>query len=378
MYVIKKNKQASMAVLFGMMIGAGLLSGGGEASAKTFTVEGYTFDGTYVWADYTVDLDRSSYSPGDIMETHMQAVYPECLNWIISIPGHSYLEEGGLFNSVTIDGTTITSQQDVSEFERWDYFTAPNSSGNALFAGTLKLPNYPKYWKDDWTLDGYSISSNSVSIPYTITSPFTFSLSSVPNPVSSGWNTNLTWSAPGAVFPCVASGGWSGNKATSGTSEPQPAIFADTTYTLECTDTLGNSSTQSVSVQTLNCTGVTPANAVINIGDDTGLVVNTPKKYGYPDNPSVKCEFHCNPGFAPNATFTACNAIPPIDGKCGPANGSSSVSKPVVGDLCSAGTPGPVTGDDAVRKWNWKCFGQYGGVDKSCSSHWKKFNFILF
>jgi hypothetical protein len=51
-------------------------------------------------------------------------------------------------------------------------------------------------------------------------------------------STTLSWTST-SVTGCTASGGWSGTKATSGSTSVGP-ITQDTTYTLSCTGTSGN------------------------------------------------------------------------------------------------------------------------------------------
>jgi hypothetical protein len=77
-------------------------------------------------------------------------------------------------------------------------------------------------------------------------SPPTITLSSNVTSAAVGANIQLTWSATNAST-CSASGGnWSGNKATSATTE-SVLLAATTTYVLNCTG-LGGATTQSVTV----------------------------------------------------------------------------------------------------------------------------------
>lgn len=65
----------------------------------------------------------------------------------------------------------------------------------------------------------------------------TVTLAVAPTTATGTATPTLTWSSTG-VSACVASGGWSGNKAASGT-ETVAAITATTTYTLTCAGTTG-------------------------------------------------------------------------------------------------------------------------------------------
>jgi hypothetical protein len=71
------------------------------------------------------------------------------------------------------------------------------------------------------------------------------SLNGSPTSLASGGSTTLSWTSTNATG-CVASGGWSGAKALSG-SEVIPSITASTTYAIECSGT-GGTARGSVSV----------------------------------------------------------------------------------------------------------------------------------
>jgi hypothetical protein len=73
----------------------------------------------------------------------------------------------------------------------------------------------------------------------------TISLSANPTSVSSGGTTTLNWSTAYATS-CVASGGWSGSKPTSG-SQTTAALSSTSTFTLSCTGT-GGTNTSAVTV----------------------------------------------------------------------------------------------------------------------------------
>ncbi|MCR4330688.1 MAG: DUF6298 domain-containing protein, partial [Patescibacteria group bacterium] len=85
-----------------------------------------------------------------------------------------------------------------------------------------------------------SITTPSATVPSTPTLSFTAN----PTSVSSGSQSTLTWSTTNTTS-CTASGGWSGTKATSGTSAVTPTQTS--TFTLACTGT-GGSVTKSVTV----------------------------------------------------------------------------------------------------------------------------------
>ena len=65
--------------------------------------------------------------------------------------------------------------------------------------------------------------------------------------IAFGGSTTLTWSTIDASS-CVASGGWSGTQATSGSLTVTPAAAGSTTYTLTCSNTAGTSAAGSATL----------------------------------------------------------------------------------------------------------------------------------
>jgi hypothetical protein len=80
----------------------------------------------------------------------------------------------------------------------------------------------------------------------------TVTLSADPSSVRAGGSSTLTWSTTAATS-CVASGQWSGSRATSGTQAVGP-INVESTYTLTCTGA-GGSASRSVTVGLRNASG---------------------------------------------------------------------------------------------------------------------------
>ena len=81
-------------------------------------------------------------------------------------------------------------------------------------------------------------ASASATVTVVPTPPPTVTLTVNPASVETGESTTLSWSSTEASS-CVASGGWSGTKATSG-SQSTGALTATTTYTLGCTGAGGS------------------------------------------------------------------------------------------------------------------------------------------
>jgi len=89
-------------------------------------------------------------------------------------------------------------------------------------------------------------------------SPPTINFSANPTSVSSGSSSMLTWSAANADS-CTASGGWSGNKAVSG-SASTGAISTATQYTLNCNGPGGGA----IANVTVNISSSTTASATLS------------------------------------------------------------------------------------------------------------------
>jgi hypothetical protein len=134
----------------------------------------------------------------------------------------------------------------------WDASTDnPGGSGVAgykiyrdgNFVTSTTLLNYTDTGLDagttyDYTVSAYDNASNKspespvVSVATDSIPAPTVSLSAAPDTINSGDSSTLSWDSTDAT-DCVASGGWSGDKATSG-SESTGALTAGQTYTLTC------------------------------------------------------------------------------------------------------------------------------------------------
>jgi hypothetical protein len=102
----------------------------------------------------------------------------------------------------------------------------------------------------------------------------TVTLSSSPTSVAQGSSAALTWSTTHATS-CTASGGWSGNKATSG-SVSTGALNATTTYTLTCTGSGGTAAASATVTLTGPSISVSPSpvnvTAAVNASAPTAKV----------------------------------------------------------------------------------------------------------
>jgi hypothetical protein len=128
------------------------------------------------------------------------------------------------------------------------------SAGNVTLGGNQGYSSSNMYFVivKGQTDGGTPVSDPVVSDPVPAPVP-TVSLSSTASTVTVNDSTTLNWTASNADS-CMASGAWSGGKATSGTESTAP-LTQDTTFTLGCTGP-GGSATQSITVKVLSPTGV--------------------------------------------------------------------------------------------------------------------------
>jgi hypothetical protein len=104
-------------------------------------------------------------------------------------------------------------------------------------------------------------------------------ITAAPTSITSGSSATLTWKATNATA-CTGSGGWSGSKATSGTSSTKP-LSESTTYTLNCTGS-GGSAVQSATVAVASATppGNAPVGACSGTSGPLTLKVSTSRSSG--------------------------------------------------------------------------------------------------
>ena len=93
-----------------------------------------------------------------------------------------------------------------------------------------------------------------------------------------GGTATLTWSST-ETTSCTASGGWSGQKATSGSEEVTISTAGNTSYSLRCTGATGSSGTSSVTIEGYrNFKGITAdgyiSNASIFIDENTNYTLD--------------------------------------------------------------------------------------------------------
>lgn len=176
-------------------------------------------------------------------------------------------------------GSLVDGSGDV-----WSFDSITNSHGNEITlngagqpgtGATLLLYHNGSIYQENalslwWVWQGgrwIAVSGD----PRTVATPPpapTVSLSASPLIVISGGTSTLTWSSTNATS-CVASGGWTGTKAASGTSAQSPTSTA--TYTLTCTGADG--STQASTTVTVTTQSPTFSIAV-GTGANSNKLIN--------------------------------------------------------------------------------------------------------
>src|SRR3989344_2199197 len=140
--------------------------------------------------------------------------------------------------------------------------------------GTGDIPMYVSgYWwwrvnfnsgASGWVVENYLVKAGSSGAPAPSSSALpTVSITASPNPAVSAQLFTLTWSSTNAVS-CIASGGWSGAKATGGSqSITAPTVTASypslVSHILDCKNSVGSANWSKVDVTTNPAsTGTTP------------------------------------------------------------------------------------------------------------------------
>jgi hypothetical protein len=145
--------------------------------------------------------------------------------------------------TVKLDGTTLMTK---SVSGSWAGYTAAanyaagSHSLSVSFTNDITKAKGKKACSRDLMVDVASFFGTATPPP----SPPTVSLSATPSSVSAGQSATLTWSSTNATA-CTASGAWSGDKPTSG-STSTGAINQTSSYNLTCTNSAGSATTSAV------------------------------------------------------------------------------------------------------------------------------------
>jgi hypothetical protein len=162
-------------------------------------------------------------------------------------------------------------------------------SGNKALSGTQATP--PITATTNFVLtcsnaEGQNSASTTVSLQ-TLPVP-TLSFSANPTTVAPGGSTTLTWSSNNATT-CLASGGWTGAKATSGTQQITN-ITVTTTYTLVCTGAGGNSPTRNATVTVSSTPPPPPPAPTVNLtAGATSVPVNGTTSLSWTTSNATSC-----------------------------------------------------------------------------------------
>jgi len=82
---------------------------------------------------------------------------------------------------------------------------------------------------------------------------------------------------------------------------------------------------------------------------------------------------------ANGGTNASCSATRQVDGACGLANGNPSLIEPSSPTLCGAGSASAVGYNAGLNRWEWNCFGTFGGATSPlCVSKKGDFKIIQF
>ena len=173
--------------------------------------------------------------------------------------------------SISADPTSITSGQ--TSTLSWSSTNANSCSASGGWSGSKGTsgnqsvgPTSNQTYTLTCTGDGGS-ASDSVTVTVDSAPPPdapTVNFSADPSSITSGQSSTLSWSTNNANS-CSASGGWSGNKGTSGSQSVSPS--SSRTYSLTCTGD-GGSTTESVTV-TVDGAVETPT---VNLSASTTLI----------------------------------------------------------------------------------------------------------
>ncbi|MCX7067890.1 MAG: hypothetical protein NTW85_09390 [Methylococcales bacterium] len=153
--------------------------------------------------------------------------------------------------------------------------TASNAwSGNQLTSGQLTvsaLLNTATYTLVCNGNGGSATNSVTITVAPNVTPPAapTVSLTASPPSITSGASSVLNWSSTNATS-CVASNGWTGAKAVSG-SFTTPALTTTTSYTLTCTGASGTANQSAT---------ITVGSASANAGSKMGINISWVNDWG--------------------------------------------------------------------------------------------------
>ncbi len=160
--------------------------------------------------------------------------------------------------TLTLSASPASVLKGASSTLTWSSTNATSCTASGAWSGTQSTsgtstvsPTATSTYTLNCTGAGGSVSK-SATVTVTTTSAATVNLSASPLSISAGQSSTLNWSSAN-VSSCVASKGWTGAQANSGTLVVTPS--ATTTYTLTCTDAAGKAIAKSVTVSIVPTAG---------------------------------------------------------------------------------------------------------------------------
>lgn len=164
-----------------------------------------------------------------------------------------------------------------------------------------------------------------------------------------------------ATYPTAASA------CAAGTQDDVDDTAADGTYNWSCVGGSGGSSA--------TCSATKAVAAAVNGTCGSANGTNEPIHPSgaaacsagvYSNTPDSTTNWFWSCFGSGGGTTASCSANRPIDGVCGPSEGTTTTSQPTGANACSTGTF--VDESDNPGAWNWTCRGASGGLDQSCES----------
>ncbi len=431
-YLVKKNKRTGMAVLFGLVIGLGILTAGHEARAATFYVvtpfseaNGVT---AYITTTFYAAIDKSVYAPGSTIYAQTVVTSATCNNtvnvtgriialssiWIMDAPsGCQNLNNVGVqSNSPYRQCSYGDLSSTINSGFLQGYFVAPYRSGsyNAQFDLGTKFGNGLNW--SSGNMIRYTVAAPPPPPPPppcadTSWSPSTSGTctTSTLTQTSNCGNSRTVWGTMSCPVPVNGAGGPACGKTYSSSetgygSDTQCSVGSSSntafppqggSVSWTCSGSNGGSNAScsaSRQAATVPVNGVggsacgkTYSSSVTGYGSDTQCSVGSSSNTAFPPQ-GGSVSWTCsgsNGGSSASCSASRQAVAVPVNGACGPANGVSSVTEPITPSLCGAGTPSAVTKNTVTNKWEWSCSGSSGGANASCSAPIKRqFKFIQF
>jgi hypothetical protein len=164
--------------------------------------------------------------------------------------------------AATLSSTTGVGTLTTTTLAAGSYSVVASYSGNAVYA-----------------------TSVSAAEPLTIQAPTpapTVTLAATPTSLALGASSTLSWTTTNAAS-CVASGGWTGAEATSGTAAEKPAAAGTASYTLTCTGTGGSAAA------TATVTVKAPAPTVTIAASPTSLTLGSSSTLTWSSTNATAC-----------------------------------------------------------------------------------------